>query len=431
MTSTRRFWKASCLANIEMSGDRETSRRRERSPDDRDRRRDASRDAGRDRGGRDRSRDRTERRREEGSRRDESDRRDKDRRREDSRDRRKDDRDAEKERKRSRSRERDQGRKRDRDRTDDSDREKERKKDRDRKEKDRKKEEKKSKKRKDDSESEEDELTKQARAMVPKISEDDYFARATEFAVWLLDKKGIHAGDLSSKESRRYFAKFVEKWNDFRLSSKYYKGIAPSAAPHVRTTHSWNFKNVSAGDIERARSEVEQTTEGQSGFGNSAAGPSAGPRRVMGPTMPIGPVPTAAPEDSDEETRRFAVAKQARRADRKAQEERLDELAPKETGRERMIEKRRMENAKRRQFDDRDYDVELGDGDLIGGGDDFKARLAARNAAAGRREQARANEAQRRTELNADRFQAMREKDKATMDMLKKMAEERFGGGSK
>lgn len=81
------------------------------------------------------------------------------------------------------------------------------------KDKDREKEDrKKSKKsRKDDSgseeESEEDEATKQAKALIPKITEDDYYNRSAEFAVWLTEKKKIHAGDLTSKEARKWFKK--------------------------------------------------------------------------------------------------------------------------------------------------------------------------------------------------------------------------------
>lgn len=170
---------------------------------------------------------------------------------------------------------------------------------------------------------------------------------------------------------------FVDKWNSFSLSSKYYKGIAPSAAPHVRTTHSWSFKNVSNDDIQRARNEVTKTTEGLDGFGNAPQpGPSEPRRRVMGPAMP-GPGPAVGPsfpEDSDEEAKRIAAARQARRADRKDRDEDMEELMPRETGRDRMIEKRKMENAKRREFDSKDYDMEFGEKDLLGGGDDFKAR---------------------------------------------------------
>lgn len=73
---------------------------------------------------------------------------------------------------------------------------------------------------------------------VDDISAEDYFAKSIEFAMWLKEAKGLFFSNLSSEETRKLFAAFVEVWNAGRLSAKYYQGI--KAAP--RTAHKWGIK---------------------------------------------------------------------------------------------------------------------------------------------------------------------------------------------
>ena len=73
-----------------------------------------------------------------------------------------------------------------------------------------------------------------------QLTDDDYFRRNAEFQHWLLEDKGIFFDSLPSEEARKRFRKFVAKWNDGELSSKYYSGLknAPSASA-TRTAHKW------------------------------------------------------------------------------------------------------------------------------------------------------------------------------------------------
>lgn len=83
--------------------------------------------------------------------------------------------------------------------------------------------------------------------------------------------------------------------------------------------------------------------------------------------------------DHVEEEEREERERAERRAQRKAEskrkrdrrEEYLDEVAPKETGREAQMAKKRALNAYHKR--ERSPDVELDESDLYGGGDDFKA----------------------------------------------------------
>lgn len=66
-----------------------------------------------------------------------------------------------------------------------------------------------------------------------------------------------------------------------------------------------------------------------------------------------------------------AKEKLDRRRARKEQEELLEELAPKATGREAMIEKKLLRRAERKARED---SPEMKESDVLGGGDDFEAR---------------------------------------------------------
>ncbi|KAE8038004.1 hypothetical protein FH972_010552 [Carpinus fangiana] len=73
---------------------------------------------------------------------------------------------------------------------------------------------------------------------VQELSNDDYFSKNNEFATWLKEEKNIFFSDLSSKSAHEHFSDFVKSWNDRKLESRYYEGIA--SAP--RTSHNWKIR---------------------------------------------------------------------------------------------------------------------------------------------------------------------------------------------
>lgn len=73
---------------------------------------------------------------------------------------------------------------------------------------------------------------------VDNISDEDYFAKSVEFAMWLKEARGLFFSNLSSEETHKLFGTFVGIWNAGKLSAKYYQGI--KAAP--RTSHKWGIK---------------------------------------------------------------------------------------------------------------------------------------------------------------------------------------------
>ncbi|XVE98957.1 hypothetical protein REPUB_Repub03eG0154200 [Reevesia pubescens] len=71
-----------------------------------------------------------------------------------------------------------------------------------------------------------------------EISNDDYFSKNNEFATWLKEEKHVFFSELSSESAREFFSEFVKDWNNKKLRSQYYEGIASGP----RTAHNWKIK---------------------------------------------------------------------------------------------------------------------------------------------------------------------------------------------
>ncbi|KAL7753145.1 hypothetical protein RI367_001598 [Sorochytrium milnesiophthora] len=189
----------------------------------------------------------------------------------------------------------------------------------------------------------------------PQISEDDYYVKSTAFRMWLRDRRDLYLDELSSKDARHHFAKFVKRWNSGDLHEKYYEDKLQMHRDEG-TRYRWKF----AQDAEAA--ETARLTGTQ---------PTASHRHT-----------TSAAEDDDQDAR----DRQRRhdRADRAAFKRThtatLDELVPKETGRDALLEKRQQTREFHRARADRDdVDMVFADADLMGsrGDDDYRAMYVA------------------------------------------------------
>lgn len=72
-----------------------------------------------------------------------------------------------------------------------------------------------------------------------ELSNDDYFSKNNEFAAWLKEKKRVFFSDLPSDSARELFSDFVKEWNNQKLDTRYYEGIASGP----RTAHNWKIRN--------------------------------------------------------------------------------------------------------------------------------------------------------------------------------------------
>jgi len=225
------------------------------------------------------------------------------------------------------------------------------------------------------------------------ISKKDYFAKSTEFRVWL-QGRGKYLDDLSSSKSHKLFDKFVDKWNSGSLPSNLYKGINRTEVDaSALTRHKWNFvKNLKEEDkfaLARLRDDVDTDNMRASFKANPLTRSCDLRRHTVSAKAPrrMG----AAPESAYDREMRIKAEKKAKREFRKHHEMVMEELVPKATGREALIEKRKAKGAYARAGANRDDSVAaVPDAMLMGGGSsDFAAAVARRNKWRQRKNEAR------------------------------------------
>jgi len=263
---------------------------------------------------------------------------------------------------------------------------------------------------------------------VLSISESDYFLKSAEFRLWLKEEKGKYFDELTGDKARSYFRKFVKAWNRGKLAKSLYSGIDPSTqSATTQTAYKWRFaanKNrIDDGALQAAREEVGAATYGRSS--HSHAGSSSSNRRIQGPALPSASDLVLAREAASESQAQERSYKRKRERV-EAKETVEDMVGPKEVGREGMMEKKRVRREGDRAFREKGDDgFEADEATLLGGGDSFKERIARRDAARKRFEEKR-NVGKDDVAMR-ERATAIREKDKATMDMFQQIAKQRFG----
>ncbi|KAI0307959.1 hypothetical protein B0F90DRAFT_1807302 [Multifurca ochricompacta] len=261
------------------------------------------------------------------------------------------------------------------------------------------------------------------------ITESDYFLKSSEFRVWLKDEKHKYFDELSGDKARKYFYKFVKEWNRGRLDKSLYAGVDPSRQSATsQTAYKWSFasKRTKADDdaLRTARVEVGVATYGvASGPPKSSDG---GSKPVQGPALPPQADRVLAREAAEESV---AVEREyQRKRDRTEARERIEDMiGPRSVGRERMLEKKRERRENDRAFREREEGLDIDDGTLMGGGDSFTAHIARRDAARARFEQKRGATREDKLSASRERVAAIRDRDKATMDMFMQIAKEKYG----
>jgi hypothetical protein len=122
-----------------------------------------------------------------------------------------------------------------------------------------------------------------------------------------------------------------------------------------------------------------------------------------------------------------------RKAERKTQKERMEELAPRADpgSRERQMEKKRETTSTLQSFRDAKEggDVEIGESELMGddGIDAYKQKKKADERQKNEREIRREEIARARAAEREEALSARRAKEAQTMDFLRQLAQERFG----
>ncbi|KAL4140106.1 hypothetical protein PRNP1_015181 [Phytophthora ramorum] len=252
-----------------------------------------------------------------------------------------------------------------------------------------------------------------------KISEEDYFLRQTEFRVWLAQTKGKYVDDLSTDEATELFTdQFAKKWNRGKLSTMFYEGLPDAVVEQTkRTRHRWGFV-AKLGEKEKfelatAKDSVDVATKRENLL-------SSGSKResVKGPQLEEDRGSSKSKrrakeleEDKEEQWRR---RKLDQKREREYRDTVMDELAPKATGREAQIEKRRQLSQKlhgaARDRDDARDGLDVSEDFLMGGGrgdgdEEFKRRMAQRDSTR-----------RRKQEMQEEKLAGLKAKESARMD---------------
>ncbi|KAI9313394.1 hypothetical protein BX666DRAFT_1864380, partial [Dichotomocladium elegans] len=264
------------------------------------------------------------------------------------------------------------------------------------------------------------------------ISNDDYFEKSAEFRLWLKEEKGRYFNDLDTEKARHYFKKFVKAWNRGDLEDKYYNGInAAQLASSDNTRYKWAFaKKIDQHELDSVRDSVDTATSGGRGrranVGPARPPPSGGEERKREAQPVSDELRSTEKEEQMERERASRKAEGKRKRERR--EEYLDEVAPRETGREAQLAKKRAVNAFHKR--ERSPDVELNEADIFGGGDDFKRMLAEEKRRKERRENIRAERMEQRAAPIREKMAEYKAKESATIEMFRQMAEEQKRRGA-
>ncbi|EFJ43657.1 hypothetical protein VOLCADRAFT_96232 [Volvox carteri f. nagariensis] len=222
----------------------------------------------------------------------------------------------------------------------------------------------------------------QVRGVVQHIGDEDYFRRHAEFSAFLAEERRTQFNELSSERSRELFSEFVQIWNEGRLAPRYYAGLV--AAPKRRTEYRWNFAGAGGGAAARGSAAA-----GGLGRGGGDGGAATGMAAFM----------------EDQRAQQAGARHESRRHDRAKARELLEEVAPRETGRDKVLAERAARRELARSRDDDGPGGFIpgagrgGEDELMGGGDSFeaaKAREARRAESARQRGLARVEEVSQR-----------------------------------
>ncbi|SCV72942.1 BQ2448_6867 [Microbotryum intermedium] len=274
---------------------------------------------------------------------------------------------------------------------------------------------------------------------VGQLDESDFYLKSNELRLWLLEQKNKRFDTLRSDDARRYFRKFIKKWNRGLLPAKFYQGISSASLPTtVSSSHSWSFSKATQRELDDA-SYIRKSID----TGNKPLPSTSSSRSVVGPTMLSTTWgPTMPPSrldalrssreiETNERERSKALEKvERKKAARDAREEAKDGRA---TGRERQLEKKREFGDIRREIKEGREPgmVEMNEEDLglvgPGGGGSFAAAVAARDQGRNKYQGKKISIREEKQAEMQDKLQAMRSKEDQTMALLKQMAAERFG----
>jgi hypothetical protein len=275
------------------------------------------------------------------------------------------------------------------------------------------------------------------------LSKHDLNTYKKLFALYLDVQKELCLEELDEKEVKGRWKSFLGKWNRGELAEGWYdpktKQRTDNATANERLSereprHSpgYEYKQRASGVNDGPHRDQEEDSENDE-FGPAPPIQNQSSAKA-GPTVPNAQdLELVAELRAEDLSLARADLAHARKADRKLQKERLEELVPRPDpgSRERQLEKKREVAATNAGFREAKEggDVEIGDGELMGddGIEGLKRRKAEVERKKNERELRKEELLRARQAEREERSRKAREKEEKTMEYLKALAKERFG----
>lgn len=268
----------------------------------------------------------------------------------------------------------------------------------------------------------------------------DYAAYKPMFALYLDIQKQLVLEDLDEHEARGRWKSFIGKWNRGELAEGWYDPATLQKSLDKPASDSRSPKNqrrsLPSRNAKRSAPPADGKAEEESSDDEIGPALPSQDARISraGPAIPKMEDLELRDELCDED-RAYHIddLRYARKLDRNAQKERLEELVPRADpgSRERQLEKRREATATLHAFRKAKSPgaEEVGEADLLGddGIDGFKRRKKEAERKKNEREIRKEEILRARAEEREERLQEVRAKEEKTMEMLKAIAKQRFG----
>jgi hypothetical protein len=268
-----------------------------------------------------------------------------------------------------------------------------------------------------------------------QLSKRHFEAYKPLFQSYLDIQKHIQLDELDEREAKGRWKSFTSRWNRGDLARSWYDPSMLKTAQE--TIQSYRASSPRAPAKRASPSYAAKADESDDDFGPA---PPTGVTKHggHGPTIPKFDDLTYRNEMRDEDRARGQSdyvddIRHERKRDRKAQKERLDELAPRADpgSRERQLEKKRETTSTLNSFRDakESGDVEVAEADLMGDDEigQYKKKKKDQERQKNEREIRREEIARAKDEERNERLAVRREKEGKTMDFLRQIAAERYG----
>ena len=272
------------------------------------------------------------------------------------------------------------------------------------------------------------------------IHKHDFESYEALFVDYLDLQKGLDLERLDEHEVKGRWKSFLNKWNRGELAEGWYDPATKEKADRRYRSESERQQvkspRAESGVPGRPTHQIgREEDDDDDGYGPALPGKEVATKH--GPSIPsFEDIQQRRELVEEDREARIADLRYERKQDRNVQKERLEEMVPRaEPGsRERQLEKKRETTSTNRAFAEAKETgtEEVADSDLLGddGGDAYKAKMKAMERQKNEREIRKEEVLRARAAEREEKLAEHRRKEAKTMEMLRTIAQRRYGDGS-